>query len=206
MLLSNLSEVCAWRRDKGPSISVVGLCFEGRIPMAQATATSTDELLSQLAASEIDRLLSEADAKNPTPAPEKAEAPVATAMEGTERTALLEAAGFESARPESAGAPKEPAAPAQPPVQDERSALLQAAGFESPDDVGDAHAAPAADAKVSVEADDDRVPIYLKPLVWLNIPFETCPSLIRQMLGRAGIVTLVNAIAVLTYVLFFKKH
>ena len=176
--------------------------------MAQATATSTDELLSQLAASEIDRLLSEADAKSsvPEPAPEKAEAPVATAMEGTERTALLEAAGFESARPESAGAPTEPAAPAPPPVQDERSALLQAAGVESPDDVGDAPAAPAADAKLAAKVDDDRVPIYLKPLVWFNIPFETCPSLIRQMLGRAGIVTLVNAIAVLTYVLFFKKH
>jgi hypothetical protein len=177
--------------------------------MAQATASSTDELLSQLAASEIDRLLSEADAKaEPAPAPappapepvlEKKETPTEPVAEGTERTALLEAAGFESKE-----APAEPAAPpaaAAPPAEDERSALLQAAGFESPG----GEETPA-DVQVATTDDDDRLPFYLKPLVWMNIPLENSPLLIRQMLGRAGIVTLVNALAVLTYVFFFKKH
>ena len=180
--------------------------------MAQATASSTDELLSQLAASEIDRLLSEADAKAPAPEPtppapvpvepvvEKKEAPAEAVAEGTERSALLEAAGFESKEAPTAEPVAAPPATDAPPVQDERSALLQAAGFESPG----AEETPA-DVQVAT-VDDDRMPIYLKPLVWMNIPFENCPSLIKQMLGRAGIVTLVNALAVLTYVLFFKKN
>jgi hypothetical protein len=174
--------------------------------MAQATATSTDELLSQLAASEIDRLLSEADAKGapapaaePEPIVEKAEAPAAPVAEGNERSALLEAAGFEKAEE-----PKEAAAPAPLSAEDERSALLQAAGFESPDDIVPEPTPVANDELPAV--DDGRVQFYLKPLVWMNIPFENCPLLVRQMLGRAGIVTLVNALAVLTYVLFFKKH
>jgi hypothetical protein len=169
--------------------------------MAQATATSTDELLSQLAASEIDRLLSEADGKtspaSPEPIAEKA--PVAPITQGNERTALLEAAGFEKAE-----APLEQAPTAPPPAEDERSALLQAAGFESPQEVAP-DATPEADLQVSAE-DDGRIPFYLKPLIWMNIPFEDCPLLVRQMLGRAGIVTLVNALAVLTYVFFFKKR
>ena len=179
--------------------------------MAQATVSSTDELLSQLAASEIDRLLSEADAKEMPPAPQEAPAPpppvvVEKAAEpvtqGAERIALLDAAGFDSK--EAAKEPTPPAAaeaPAAPAVQDERSALLQAAGFETPDGLD--HPV-SADAKLA--KDDDRVPIYLKPLVWMNLPFENCPSMIKQMLGRAGVVTLVNALAVLTYVFFFKKH
>ena len=50
------------------------------------------------------------------------------------------------------------------------------------------------------------MPIYLKPLVWINSPLESYPSVLKKMLGSAGIVTLLNAIAVLTYVLFFRKH
>jgi hypothetical protein len=169
--------------------------------MAQATANSTDELLSQLAASEIDRLLSEADAKTPStpePAHGKSETPVAPVAEGNERSALLEAAGFEKAEE-----PAEPPAPAPPHAGDERSALLQAAGFESPEAVAP-ESEPAAELQVPTE--DDRIPFYLKPLIWMNIPLENRPLLVRQMLGRAAIVTLVNALAVLTYVFFFKKH
>ena len=57
--------------------------------MAQATVSSTDELLSQLAASEIDRLLSEADAKEMPPAPQEAPAPpppVVEVINGIKRT------------------------------------------------------------------------------------------------------------------------
>jgi hypothetical protein len=179
--------------------------------MEQATANSTDELLSQLASSEIDRLLAESEGTQPAPAPAAAAAPTApentanteVVTEGSERAALLQAAGFESSNP-SPAAPAEPAAPAVPvpPVQDERTALLQAAGF----DTTDAPAAnpPAADGEMA--QGPYRVPIYLKPLVWMNAPLDACPGIVRQMLGKAGIVTLVNALAVLTYVCFFRKH
>jgi hypothetical protein len=196
--------------------------------MSQAPA-STDELLSQLASSEIDRLLAEAEngtatkqaltpppaaeapkpavletpAETPAPAP-VAEPPVAeplvtappaAAAEASERSALLEAAGFEANKPEAASPPSE--------TQSERSAILEAAGFES---VEESAAASAAAAKVAEGEDPDYVPIYLKPLVWINSPLESYPSVLRKMLGSAGIVTLLNALAVLTYVFFFRKH
>ena len=167
--------------------------------MAQATANPTDELLSQLASNEIDRLLSESEGNPPAPAdsPEAQTAAGAEAVtEGAERAALLEAAGFES--PNAAPAePAKPPAPAQataPAAEGERAALLKAAGFES----------PAADPPTA--QDPDYVPVFLKPLVWINAPLDACPTVVRQALGKAGIITLVNALAVLTYVCFFRKH
>jgi hypothetical protein len=54
--------------------------------------------------------------------------------------------------------------------------------------------------------DDGPLPIYLKPLEWLNAPLELLPSTARDVLGQAAILTLVNAIAVLIYVFVFRKH
>ena len=176
--------------------------------MAQATAVNTDELLSQLAASEIDRLLAEADGNTPAAdAPAEGATPASAVTEGPERAALLEAAGFQAGSDQGApAAPHDPVAAGQP-TGDERSALLKAAGFESAHDV---EAAPAARAPSLADAlmdDGERpLPIYLMPLVWINAPLDAYPMMLRQLLGRVGLVTLVNALAVLTYVLFFRKH
>jgi hypothetical protein len=177
--------------------------------MAQATANTTDELISQLASSEIDRLLAESEGNPPAPATPAADPTAASAevvTEGSERAALLEAAGFESPTPAEPVKPTEPAAPAPPAEEDERAALLQAAGFESVDapPTNSPAATPAADAQAV--QDLDYVPIYLKPLVWINAPLGACPAIVRQMLGNAGIVTLVNALAILTYVCLFRRH
>jgi hypothetical protein len=164
--------------------------------MAQAATANTDDLISQLASSEIDRLLAEADG-NPAPmeSTKLPEPPASAAPEGTERAALLEAAGFESA-------PAPAAVTAIPPAEDERTALLQAAGFESPVELH--FEKPGAD--LAVESNSVPVPIYLKPLVWINLPIDATPAIVRQMLGKVALVTMFNALAVLTYVLFFRKH
>jgi hypothetical protein len=169
--------------------------------MAQAAA-DTDELLSQLAASEIDRLLAEADGKetapDPVPAAESAAlnsiaASTAEALaDGPERAALLEAAGFDS--PKAAGAVAPDLSHAQP-TGDERSALLRAAGFDS--------SKPVAPAPEPV---DRPLPFYLKPLIWLNAPLDGLPPAIRPMLGKAGLLTMVNAIGVLAYLYFTRRH
>jgi hypothetical protein len=176
--------------------------------MAQATAASTDDLLSQLASSEIDRLLAEADG-NPAPAPKKAAqkpSPDANAepiTNGPERAALLQAAGFDT--PDSPPTPPAASAPAETPapVADERTALLQAAGFESP---GKTDTAVAGTIEIEQTPQPYREPIYIKPLVWINAPLASKPEVVRQVLGKVSIVTLLNALAVLAYVIFFKKH
>jgi hypothetical protein len=175
---------------------------QGRIPMAQAPAVDTDELLSQLAASEIDRLLAEADGKG-----NSAATPASTGeaiADGPERAALLQAAGFDS--PKAAGSETSDTVIGQP-TGDERSALLRAAGFESNNSQSD-KAAKAAPPPAAAKTDDyDRpLPIFLKPLEWISAPLDACHPAIRSMVGKAGLLTLVNAIAVLAYLFFTRRH
>lgn len=147
--------------------------------------------------------------------------------QGEERAALLEAAGFNTATltaetPNSAAAPMADApspaaeapaatpiaaapapavpAPAAPvdagpvPNASEKNAVLSAAGFETAD----------VDQKSSLGK--KSVTILIKPLEWVNAPIESCPVAVRAAIGRAAIVTLVNAVLVLGYVLMFRKH
>ena len=232
-----------------------------------ASPDNTDEVLSQLAGEEIDRLLAEADKSPPSPAPApQAPAPdVAAATdpkptsldesqvsaqidqlfselqkegkppqppaadappteepaakeaaaappqipptEGAERAALLQAAGFDANAPAptapapadtSAPAPQQqatppPAASPADPAAAERAAVLTAAGFET----GQNADAPSADGPL---------PVFLKPLEWMNAPLRHCSDGVRQAMGRAAIVTLINAILVLSYVLIFRRH
>jgi len=218
MLSPNLSEVCAWKRAEAESKR---LFLRGRIPMAQAPAANpTDDLLSQLAASEIDRLLAESDKpsqpEKPAPAVAAPEpAPVSTPpteaiTDGPERQALLKAAGFESNDKSPSDKPAADAGSGDQPSGDERSALLKAAGFESVEDAlnsSDPLPAPAADAEIKPnDAFEKPLPIYLKPLVWINAPLESCSEKTRHILGTIGIATFVNALAVLTYLFIHHKH
>jgi hypothetical protein len=54
--------------------------------------------------------------------------------------------------------------------------------------------------------EDGPVPFYLKPLVWLNLPMELLPFEVRDALGKVALLTLANAIAVLAYVMIFRRH
>ena len=53
--------------------------------------------------------------------------------------------------------------------------------------------------------DDAPLPIYLKPLEWMNAPLDILPPNLRDVLGQLAILTLVNAIAVLIYVFVFRR-
>src|SRR5262249_11517448 len=45
----------------------------------------------------------------------------------------------------------------------------------------------------------------VKPLEWLNAPFNSFPDSIRDTLGQIGIVTMINALAVLLYIILFRR-
>jgi ribonuclease E len=156
----------------------------------------------------------------PEPAPPLAvdtkEEPAATA--GAEKAALLQAAGFDVNAAPAAAQPGATAAPisASPdpvhetaPAGSERSALLEAAGFESNPNAPSPQAGPVAKPpadQLEPPADNAPLPLYLKPLVWVNLPFRTCPDALRQSLGQAAIVTLLFAMAVLGYVAMHPRH
>lgn len=49
-----------------------------------------------------------------------------------------------------------------------------------------------------------REALYLRVLEWMNAPLDWCSESARHMLGKVAIFTLINAVAVLAYVLFFR--
>ena len=66
-------------------------------------------------------------------------------------------------------------------------------------------------AAVLANAENDTdteptLPFYLKPLEWINAPMASLPDNVRSTLGKVGLLTLFNALAVLLYVLIFRKH
>jgi hypothetical protein len=51
-----------------------------------------------------------------------------------------------------------------------------------------------------------EVPIFLKPLVWLSSPLDRFGDGLRETIGKIAVLTMVNAIAVLVYVIIFRRH
>jgi hypothetical protein len=92
---------------------------------------------------------------------------------------------------------------AAPSAEVETSVAEKSALTEAVEAIGTAPADPTDPAAAEVE---EPLPLFLKPLVWLNAPMELLPLGLRDALGKVAILTLANAIAVLAYVLIFRKH
>ena len=50
----------------------------------------------------------------------------------------------------------------------------------------------------------ERVPLFVRLLEWINAPFDALPDSARDAIGKVAVMTLVNAVAILIYVLFFR--
>jgi len=236
-------------------------------PLDQATlgaAPSADDLLSQMASEEIDRLLAEAEGGvaaaapgSPEPSIEQPAETPASGMPADGRTAAaeLDKADPDTARQIDALFDELSAAPqagtsqpqatadqqAQPEVEQQDSTATQqvvaapmAAPMAQPQQVSAAApaavdpadqtgaterqvlmaetaaedaaaAAVAPDAGLSTE-DEQGPPWYLRLLETINAPFASCSDELRAAIGKIAIVTLVNAVAVLVYLLFFRSR
>jgi hypothetical protein len=64
--------------------------------------------------------------------------------------------------------------------------------------------APAAQSGAAVD-DDTPLPLYLRPLEWLNAPLALLPQSVRDVVGKIAIITLLNAAAILAYVLVVRR-
>ncbi|HEY8666693.1 MAG TPA: hypothetical protein VIL86_08520 [Tepidisphaeraceae bacterium] len=56
------------------------------------------------------------------------------------------------------------------------------------------------------EEEQSALPMYLKPLEWLNAPLAACPESVREAIGKVAILTLLNGAGLLAYVLIFRRH
>jgi len=180
---------------------------------APATAASADDLLAQLAGEEIDRLLAESDEERPQPviaptpvpgatpqlvtgpAPEPSASVAATSIDtveamGDQLDALLKE--IETPQPAPADAPAAMKSIGQlgATTNNEVNALLG-------EQVG---------ASAAMVDDGSPLPVYVRALEVLNSPFASMPNSLREAFGKIAILTLFNSVAVLVYVLIFRRH
>ena len=53
---------------------------------------------------------------------------------------------------------------------------------------------------------DEPLPLLLRPLEWINAPLAQCSDITRERVGKIAILTTVNALAILAYVAFIRRH
>lgn len=190
-----------------------------------APGESADDLLSQLAGDEIDRLLAEADVeRGPDGGEPEVDAPFAPGPSISPINAATETAPEVVAVPENLQSVLDgvdslaaTTAALSSIAEDDLDAHLTSASFDDAAEVADpsitaehlnlhahtdetpAHAAESAD-----EEFERPLPVVLKPLAWLNAPFDAMSDAIREILGKVALLTLFNAVAVLVYVLVFR--
>ena len=142
-----------------------------------SAAPSTEATAEPIAKVDIDQTLAaEADAKL---APHTAD---------LKQDAAVDAA-VDAAEAAALAAPIAAAAEAHPSDAEEREGLLATVAAESTDD--DLNA---------------PLPLWLRPLEWLNAPMDAFSDDVRSFLGKAAILTLVNSAAVIIYVMMFRRH
>jgi hypothetical protein len=146
-----------------------------------ADAQSADDLLSQLAGDEIDRMLAESDGE-PAPPAKTAEGtqpvavPPSAVAESVDLDAVLDTATAERSAPHTTN----------------RASIVAKPADHSP--------------KIELGESARRAPLILRPLEWLSSPLDPWPDQLREILGKIGLMTLINALAVLAYVLLFRRH
>lgn len=188
----------------------------------QVSSASTDDLLAQLAGEEIERLLSdseEADATapaSPSGSPPRAAPPVkpeaSTSAGATQAPSPGKAdqdlsalfSQLDATEPAPANKPQEQSAPAQ----DAAPSVADALSREMDEDAALA-VAPASAVETSlqpVEKTGLGDPLMLRMLALLSAPLDAFGDQVRDVVGKIAILTTVNAVSVLVYVLFFRRH
>lgn len=162
-------------------------------------------------AGELDSLLESLTTASPPPPDPEPASPAVQAVDAEEAAATpASAAGTDvsgetsellSAAAAEAVATGEFSPPGEATSAAERSALSDASALEAP--LGEAMPAAAIDGELDQDA---SLPLLLKPLEWINAPLAACPDFLREFIGKAAILTVVNAGAILFYVRFVRRH
>jgi hypothetical protein len=146
----------------------------------QGAALSTPEVNAQL-----DKLFNELHQEPPARADQPASVAVAAAPQ-----------------PQQTPAQAPPAFAEQPPPKIAQQAVAEQPTPSSPPD-----AAAVLDYASSAATQENLpLPWVLRPLEWINAPLAMCPPSVRQILGKAAIITLVNSVGIIVYVLLFRRH
>ena len=179
-------------------------------PAATPASQSPDDLLSQMADDAIDKLIAEAETQSavlpaPPPAPAvpsadvSAESLIDNLLQETETAeSPVEAATFQSVLTTADASPAPHVQPAPPPADNSHPAPPPPELSTSAD-----IKALLADSGPAPQGEEGASPL-LMPLRLLSAPLTHADDYIRNAVGQIAILTLLNAIAVLIYVLVVR--
>ena len=167
------------------------------------------------------RATAEAILQKPAEQPPSAADALAKEMEEDERAHAAAVARMKqpAASPEPIAASAKPAVAEKEPVAPAPAAAAAPAPAATPAPAVNA----AAEAETVLEApsaviDEDEVdldaepaeqfqtPLLVRVLEWINAPLSGLSDAAREAVGKVALVTTLNAVAVLTYVLLFRRH
>ena len=152
--------------------------IEAPDPEAGAAVSSADDLLAQMAGEEIDRMLAEAEAAKATEA----------AAPATPAAAPPPAATV--AKTEAAPVPV-PAATSAVEIAPEEKAALNA---------------PTELAEPLLHGEAGEPSFLVRLLELINKPLDMCPDQLRDLLGKVAILTLMNSLGLIAYLLIMRRH
>ena len=165
-------------------------------PLTATTPAGVDDLLAQMAGDEVDRLLAEAEIPRESPT-DPVETPAVTIPAPIVPEAIAEASPPHT--------PEDPKIPADD--LESATSTAERSGLEMPAEPVAAEVPAFSEAETGVHEElDARLPWYLKPLEWINAPMQSLPEGVREAVGKMGLLTLLNALAVLIYVFVFRKR
>ena len=144
---------------------------------------AVDDLLAQMAGAEIDRLLAESDSPR-----EGNEAP----------TPIAEVQHIEPAPVSVSESVPAPQAHPTAKVDEPQTSVAEREALAAP-----LPAAPISEHAATAEL---PLPFYLRPFDWLSRPLDALSESARETIGKIALLTMFNAVAVLLYVLVFRKH
>lgn len=161
---------------------------EALSPPAGISEAGVEELDARVA-QELNNLFSELNSDN------------AGTGSAAESPAEVEAAEMEAAVAVEAMGPSIPAAPSDPMAQ-AQALEQQLLSKTLMDALGGPEVIESAPSRMKTLG----FSLLLKPLEWANAPLAACSDTVRGALGKVAILTLINALAILLYVVFLRKH
>jgi hypothetical protein len=181
-----------------------------------ASAASTDDLLAQMAGEEIDRLLAEAEGERPAGSAAAAGMPPLQPLpflsppvvppEQVPESNATQLRGFLGGLASDSGP--------DPVTELAASSRAPAAGKSTEqhrsdplaDEDSSAERAALASSASNTAAGARSVNWIVRVLAWINSPLDSCPDHIREAIGKIAILTAVNAVAIVAYVVFLRHH
>jgi hypothetical protein len=176
-------------------------------------AASADDQLSKLAGNEIDRLLADSESGREITPPPARSFESSTELDGDkdrvdlalEIDDLVEGLNQPGEAKDPAAAPTETAAASAAAAEESRLKVLASELEVDKPIVAEKPIAAAPIAPVAaVEHEPSRSPI-VRLLIMINAPLAGCSDTVRSLMGKAAILTFLNAAAMLVYVVVFRK-